>query len=268
MPEAPDTLAPALTATTAPLHLCHEAEAPLPAPQARAAYTLGRPAYTEGLAPLARPVSPAYDSGAILLILGLFLFVAANFRHYSKFIKTYFQDLWSLRRRANAFNDHTVSESRILVSLILVACMCEALLLFGALWPEAGGLGVMGMLGLLVAATTGYYAAQVAAYATVGWAFTDSAGAQQWLRGFNASQTLLGIALVLPALVSFFYPATAGAMLGVGCVLYVAARIVFVCKGFRIFYHRLPQLVYFILYLCALEIAPLVVAYRARLLID
>ncbi|MDE6169760.1 MAG: DUF4271 domain-containing protein, partial [Duncaniella sp.] len=48
-------------------------------------------------------------------------------------------------------------------------------------------------------------------------------------------------------------------------VFYFLTRILFICKGFRLFYDNFGSLLYFILYLCTLEIVPLVLIYRVIL---
>ncbi|MBP3590263.1 MAG: DUF4271 domain-containing protein, partial [Muribaculaceae bacterium] len=40
--------------------------------------------------------------------------------------------------------------------------------------------------------------------------------------------------------------------------IYVSARLIFIIKGFKIFYNGFISLIYFILYLCTLEIVPLI----------
>jgi hypothetical protein len=92
----------------------------------------------------------------------------------------------------------------------------------------------------------------------VGYAFADNEGRKQWLRGFNASQAFLGFGLAIPALVTVFYPAAATIMLQIATIMYILARLVFIFKGFKIFYHKISSLVYFILYLCTLEVIPLI----------
>ncbi|MFG6389490.1 DUF4271 domain-containing protein, partial [Muribaculum sp.] len=91
---------------------------------------------------------------------------------------------------------------------------------------------------------------------------TDATGAAQWLKGFNATQALLGFLLLVPALAVLFYPAAALSLISISALLYILARIVFICKGFRIFYHNFPSLLYFILYLCTVEIIPVLLVYR------
>ena len=53
-------------------------------------------------------------------------------------------------------------------------------------------------------------------------------------------------------------------MVATGSVLYLVVRLIFICKGFRLFYDNLLSSVYFILYLCTLEIAPLILLYKGH----
>ena len=90
-------------------------------------------------------------------------------------------------------------------------------------------------------------------------------GRRQWLRGFNASQSLAGLALIIPALLTIFYPDAARPTLIVAGCIYFLARVIFIAKGFRIFFTRITSLVYFILYLCTLEIIPVILVYQAAM---
>ena len=95
-------------------------------------------------------------------------------------------------------------------------------------------------------------------YHVLGYVFADSISTRLWIDGFKATQSLLGL-LLLPVIgVMLLKPELSTPMLLVAAGLYICARLVFICKGFRIFYGNLSSIVYFILYLCSLEIVPLV----------
>ena len=51
-------------------------------------------------------------------------------------------------------------------------------------------------------------------------------------------------------------------MAATGIVLYIIARVIFICKGFIVFYDNFYSLLYFILYLCTLEIAPIAIMVK------
>lgn len=232
----------------------------LDAPQAVGAerVTTGRVAFTGGCEPLPRAELPGYDSGVMTLVTVTFLLLSLNFKHYSTFLKTFAEDLWNVNRRRFQ-GVHTVSEMRILMSLVLLNCVCQGILLFSAIGFTTG---LFRALTGCVVVAGGYYAWQLLAYNTVGFAFGDDSTREQWLKGFNASQSLLGLTLVVPALVSLFFPGVSMEMVSIAILLYATARIVFISKGFRLFYENFYSLVYFILYLCTLEIAPLFLLYK------
>lgn len=218
--------------------------------------------YFNGIEGVPRPELLGYNSGVMSILLAVFLCIALTFHNHTTFLKTFTQDLWSVRKRSNVFEDHTVSETQILASLIMLVCVCEGVVLFSFFQPMGIPGGMFGSVSLMVGLAAVYYLWQLAAYSVTGYAFTDPVLAGRWIRGFNASQALLGLALAPPALWVAFNP---GAWYWVGPVsvlLYLIARIIFICKGFRIFYDKFSSLVYFILYLCTLEIVPLVIIFR------
>lgn len=224
--------------------------------------------YTTGLDAIQRPELPGYNSGVLCLVIAMLLLVIFTARHYGRFFRRLINNLWSVRTRTNLFDEHTVNETRIMVALIIQVCVCEALLL--VTWILSQGV-VMSPATLGAAACTAtlltglFYTAQLVIYRMIGYAFTTRNLALQWVQGFNSTQTLLGLALLVPTLVALFYPSASGILISIGATLYILARIVFICKGFRIFYHNLFSLVYFILYLCSVEIIPLLIVYRGVL---
>lgn len=239
---------------------CHETDAPRILHLRNA--TLGRVAYSEGIVPEPRQTLPGYNSGVMCLLIAIFLILTANFRHYSTFIKTFTQDLFTVRRRANAFDENnTMSETKLLVSLVTLVCLCEAIILYSSS-AVVRGAGAFVTIGLLTLLTGGYYLWQLIAYQTVGYLFGTPTDTRQWIKGFNASQSLLGLVLLVPALLLLFNPGMAPMLLSMSIALYGMARFIFISKGFRIFYDNYSSLVYFILYLCTLEIIPPVVLFR------
>jgi len=189
--------------------------------------------------------------------------VALSYRGGYKYIRNLKHNMVSVRRRENMFEDHTVNETRILGALIANTCVNEGLLLYSALdyYTQLGSLlhGIHSALAvlLLVAVAVVFYLGQLLAYKVVGYVFTDRVNSKLWLDGFKASQSLLGLLLLPVTALALLNPAHASVWLWLAAGLYVAARVVFICKGFRIFYEKLPSIVYFILYLCAVEIVPI-----------
>ncbi len=112
-----------------------------------------------------------------------------------------------------------------------------------------------------------YYIFDITAYSVVGYTFAGIESMKVLLRRFNSSQSILGITIALPALIVIFYPLLSDAMIYTSVTLYVLARLLFIIKGFDIFFTNIFSLLYFILYLCALEIIPLIYVYHFALLL-
>ncbi|MDE5786159.1 MAG: DUF4271 domain-containing protein [Duncaniella sp.] len=227
--------------------------------------TTGIVPFTRGIAPRERAMLPGYDSGIACLLIGAFLLIAFNLRHYTTMLKSLPRDLFSVRRRDNLFEEHTMNETRLLLSMIVLLCLNVAILVTACVTAASvePPLTHLSMIIVFAVAMAGYYVAQLCAYSTVGAVFADADVSRLWLKGFNASQSTLGLALVIPAIVVVFDPGTVLPMAITAAALYLIARMIFIYKGFRLFYHKISSFVYFILYLCTLEVAPVFVIVRA-----
>lgn len=226
-------------------------------------------AWLDGIEGESRQTGIGRDSGILTILVLLFVFLALNVRNSRHMFSHFFDELGSFKDRNNAFDEHTANEARLTIVLIGQFIVCAGILLYvissAESRPENIGIfaGVARTSGLMAA----YYIFQLAAYNTVGYIFTSSERRAAWIAGFNASQSMLGIALIIPVLLAVFYPTADTAVIVIAGSLYFIARVMFVVKGFRIFFINFSSLLYFILYLCALEIIPVLFVYKAALML-
>lgn len=220
--------------------------------------------WVEGVAPAPKPLLPGYDDGVTALVAGIFILLAVSVSRHTTFLKTFASALLSGRRQQNTFDDeHTVDETRITAALLLVCCVCEGIIAYFAATLAGLSAAPFPAIALASAGAVALMLFQSVAYSLAGYAFAPRQGdTRQWLRGFFASQSLLGLALAVPALSLLFYPGAAAVGVWGAAALYVIARLMFITKGFRFFYTNIFSLVYFILYLCTLEIIPLLFLCR------
>lgn len=266
----PDSLDISTASSFAFPHTCAETDNPM-ANEGRAAsdtFTTGRIPYSYGIQPYERPLLPGYDTGVVCLVIVAFLFLSANFRHYSTFLKTFAQDLWKVRNRDNAFDDHTLSESRVISSLIIVLCLSQGIILSSiSLLSNPRAPIFLSLLVCFLFSAVFYYG-MFFTYSLVGYTFTSQANTRQWLKGYRASQCLLGVVIVIPSLFLLFNPGLTEFVSIFALVLYVVARTIFIFKGLRIFYTNIFSCIYFVLYLCALELLPPVIIFRTALAVN
>lgn len=227
------------------------------------------PAWHSGLEPVTRPVDAARDPAVAGIFLLLFLILAVSLRHSRRLFAMLWRDLTSIRSREKGFDERTPADKRLIAVFYIQLAAFLGLLTQSGLrliapgteagTPSALTLPLVGMWGA-------YYVFAQCAYRVTGYTFAPSEqAASQWLRGFNASQVLAGFVLSVPAICAVFWPGSTAWALTAGAAIYVAARLAFIAKGFRIFHKNLMSLLYFFLYLCALEIVPMVILYRLAL---
>lgn len=225
--------------------------------------TISQPPYMSGKEPQARINHPGHDSGIMILLSITFLLIAFNYNSYRRLLSTYAQSLWNVRRRANAFDEHTTNERSLIAILIFQLCVYAGILISSyintiiPINPDKIMLTTCCMMGLYGL----YYIFQLISFSIVGYVFSDGGGLSQWIKGFNASHIFLGFALIIPTVVSIFYPTTTSIMSITSMFIYVIVRLTFIFKGFRIFYNKVGSLFYFILYLCTLEFIPVFFVY-------
>ncbi|MBR5673599.1 MAG: DUF4271 domain-containing protein [Muribaculaceae bacterium] len=208
--------------------------------------------------------SPLHDTPSMFLLLVGLLAVTLCYHSGHKYIENFFHYMFSTRRRENLFEDHTVHETSIQAALVANTCIVEGFIIYFAvqlLWPALASSLQQGIF-LYVAAYTGvalvFYAAQWVAYKVLGYTFLDTVASKLWIDGFKASQAFLGLVLLPVLFLLMLYPAHGKLLLWVAASLYLVGRLIFIIKGFRIFYSNLSSIIYFLLYLCAVEIVPLV----------
>lgn len=206
--------------------------------------------------------SPLHDTGSMALLLLSALLITLSYSKGYMYIQSFVHNMFSTRKRDNLFDDHTVSDLGILSALIFNTCVMMGLIAFYAIGylmpgmqPVLSGSVTLHVV-VLVAWSVVFYLAQLALYYVLGYTFSDSVGTSIWTSGYKASQSLLGLLLFPVAIVLMVYPQTIEITLIIAISLYICARIVFICKGFRIFFNNLQSSIYFILYLCAVEIVP------------
>ena len=252
------------------LHLSHETDAPASQTEA-ARFNTTAPAWHSGVRPQDAP-RPAVGSMLMLLLVTCAVLLALSHRTCRRFFSSFTQSLLVTRRRSNAFDDTTANEGRTMMMMIGLTCLLEGILLYVTVsHSHSAPLTLNGSTQPALAAVTGltiaYYLFQTIAYNTVGYVFAPAEDRRLLVRSFHSSQALMGMTLLIPTLIMLFYPASAPAMTIIAVALYFMARIAFIWIGFRIFYNNFASLLYFILYLCTLEIVPLVQVYRIAAMI-
>lgn len=215
-------------------------------------------------------------SWVYLALAILFCAVALKFRNNPRYISALLSDLTEVRTRNNAF-DNTVRETMFLFLLNLMWIACAGIFLWQTIrytcvyLPPEYSLGIPDRpapgIGLCCGVAAIYQLLMMLAYYVVGVVFSDSARAILWVKGSAASQGLEVLPLFPLALLSLFYPQWLAVLLIIAACVFVIGKIIFIFKGFRIFFTHISSWLLFLYYLCSLEIVPLILCYASALII-
>jgi len=208
----------------------------------------------------------------VYLVLALmFCVIGIKFKGNSRYVKALIVDLTDTRLRHNAFDD-TVKETSLLFLLNVMWVACAGVLLWMLVKQTVPG-GMTDSLSISVTRAEGiglctavagiYLLVMTVAYWVVGYVFSDQRQAQLWVKGASAAYGLETVALFPLALLSLTYPAWGPTLLLIAAAVFLFGKIVFLYKGFRIFFTQISSWLLFLYYLCSLEIVPLILAYVA-----
>ena len=206
--------------------------------------------------------SPLHDSGSMIMFLLSCLFLITSYRMGHVYITNLVHNMFSIKGKDDLYSDHTMSDTRIIIALIVNTCLMEGILLFyGLSWynPQltlALQSSVFLHVFVLVISAALFITLQLFLYRLIGFTFANDALTDLWVSGFLASQASLGLLLFPVTVIILVFPAAIKMMITIAIILYILARIVFIYKGFRIFFNNFSSGIYFILYLCAVEIVP------------
>ena len=221
---------------------------------------------------------PEYAGSVIMGILFLLFFVIAfRFRGNRKYLSTLWRNIVEVKERHNMFDD-TVRETSFTVLLNALWCVCAGVMVYrliclsipsdigDSFLPPTSPPPLLS-IGLCTGVAIAYTLFMLCAYWVVGTVFSTREHTAMWLKGYSATQGLLGFFYFPLTLFFFCYPLQSLTFLWVALIMLIIAKILFIWKGMRIFFNRSSSWVLFLYYLCSLEIVPLILAYIAALLL-
>lgn len=222
------------------------------------------------------PVSVENDASSwiYVILFSVFFLACIRVRGNFKFLGSFFRDLVVVRERENMFDVTMKESSFIFLVLLLSGCSVGVILrygvyLYGSDFPINSELRDFGIFfsGQLLSTIVcmilacAYIGTMWILYSVVGKVFSDSLHTWLWVRGFTAGTGLGGVIFFPLALVTITYPQLSPLMVAIGLAMLILVKILFIIKGFRIFFTESSLWVVFLYYLCSLELVPLVITF-------
>lgn len=200
----------------------------------------------------------------------LFCIVCIKLKNAPGYLMTLIADAKEVRMRHNVF-DNTVKETSFLIILLIGWICCVGILLW-ELVRCAGGVPFVPAprpvpnhtllgVGLCSAAAGAYVVFMLLSYELAGNVFADRRITRLWVKGATAGMGFQTFLFFPVALLALCYPEWDVTLLWIGAGILGFGKILYIYKGFRIFFQQIRSWLLFLCYLCSLEIIPLILAY-------
>lgn len=227
-------------------------------------------------------------SWILTALLALFVIVAIRFRNNSKYLGAMFRDAVEVRERGNVF-DETVREESFIVILNVLWCISVGVLLYTLVdWsvtdtsvatllkrhgfsglPPGGFPEAVRPLGMAICTlvVVAWQLLMVTLYTVVGNVFNDTTHTRMWVTGYLATTGLSTLVFFPLSLLAICYPEKITLILWIALGGFIVAKLIFIWKGFRIFFREIASWLLFLYYLCSLEIVPLILLYVSTMML-
>ena len=225
----------------------------------------------DGRAGVRRNLDPPFKDGGlfVLLFAELALFFIFFFRRkeivsWQTDSDTSYTRTFNHNKRLSGMNFGL--RTLFLLYTFLVEGSLAAVLLFtqNVPLPFGGGFALHALMLALPFAL--FFLLQQGIYLLLTNVFAANAGGREWCDRHLIINLLLGIGIFPFTLLAAYLPESDTFCLFSAITLYLIARLLFILKGAKLFLRDFSSLLYFILYLCALEIAPLFFLVKAATL--
>ena len=170
--------------------------------------------------------SPLHDTGSMIMFLLSCLFLITSYRMGNVYIANLMHNMFSTKGKDDLYSDHTASDTRIIIALIINTCLMEGLLLFyGLSWYDpqltlALQSSVFLHVFVLFLSAAFFITIQLFMYRLIGFTFTTDSLTELWVGGFLASQATLGLLLFPIVVITLVFPSTIKLMLSLALALY------------------------------------------------
>lgn len=217
--------------------------------------------YHEGIMPELRPASPTSSVWVSSLVLIMLAATLYNLLFTRRLFASFFSDLFGIGKHKNKIEEPTVYESRAIIVMASFVCIVLGLWLAVMLTPDLlyRNIGAESMNILLLelgAVAVVWYMIHIIGYSVIGWTFNQPQPTAVWIRSFNLSMAIFALLAIFPITAAAYIPQIRNAMDITAAAIFILMLIIPIIKGFRIFYSGYASLLYFILYLFAIEIIP------------
>ena len=209
------------------------------------------------------PSSPVNEHWVFGVITVLFLFLVISHSRSTNLLSNTLRTFFQVKDRSSIFSKTTISDFRYQFFMMLFSIGVFSLTAYLFYYDGASEFSFVSYL-KYVALTSLFFLIKIALLNIVGYVFTDTRNQKLVKEGYFDVMLMLGITLFPVMIVHVYAKSPLTTITEIGSqVLLTIAFVLLVIKLFQIFLQELAASFYILLYLCTLEILPLIALFLA-----
>ena len=220
----------------------------------------------KGFIGMPHPSLPQTESWVFIILLVLFFLMVYAISSSTGIIAETIKSFFQVKERSSIFSKATVTDFRIRLLLVIFSIGVFSLYIYLLIFKPESQFPIK-TYGYFLIITGIFLGVKSLLIDVIGYVFLSPSNHKMAKESYFNIVSILGVCL-FPFLILRIYISTPLYDIPeiISLVLCVGASILVIIKLFQIFFHKTVASFYILLYLCTLEILPLVILYRVYIL--
>ena len=220
-----------------------------------------------GFVGIPHPSLPQTESWVFIVIVLLFFLLVFSVSGSAGLIAETMKSFLQVKERSSIFSKATVNDSRLRLLLVSFSICVLSLYVYLMVFNPSGHFSIKNY-GFLLIATGLFFGIKSLIFEMIGYIFLTPSTLKMGKESYFNIVSILGVILFPLLILQIYVPSGLYNMTEmISLIMCLSACILVIIKLFQIFFHKTVASFYILLYLCTLEILPLIVLFRVYKLI-
>jgi hypothetical protein len=222
---------------------------------------------TRGFVGTPHPSVPQSESWVFIVLLALFFLLAYAVSNSGSLISETAKNFFQVKERSSIFSKATVNDFKIRLFIIIFSIGVISLFVFYQLHNPESPFRILQFC-FVLAVTFLFFGVKVLIFDLLGYVFIETSNLKMGKEAYFNIVSFLGMTLFPLLVVQIYIPYNLDNTIEtISLIVCILGFILVIFKLFQIFFHKIVASFYILLYLCTLEILPLIATYKVYKLI-
>ena len=220
-----------------------------------------------GFVGIPHPSLPQTEIWVFVTLFLLFILFVFSISRSSGFINDILKNFFQVKERSSIFSKATVNDTRFRLILVLFSIAVLSLYSYLILYQTSNPF-LLSKYALFLLITMLFFGFKSLSFELIGYVFLNPSSFKMAKESYFNIVSFLGI-IMFPLLILQIYIPTIfiRIIIILSLITSISSFILIIIKLFQIFFHKTVAFFYILLYLCTLEILPLIALYQVYKLI-